>query len=232
MNEKLAGVRGWRLTETDRLRRELVPLREQDVEPRDGLNVVLTIDSVLQHIVESSLAEAMEKHSPISISGIVVRPRTGEILALATLPTYDPNNPGNARPEERRNRVISDIAEPGSTFKVIVVSGALNDGTVRPADTFDCEHGHFFFAGRTLHDHESYGVLTVEQIITKSSNIGAAKIGIRMGENRLYDYIRNFGFGSATGLPLLGEVSARLFVPPVKRWSKVTIAQIPTTGCA
>lgn len=227
LNEKLAGVRGWRLTETDRLRRELVPLREQDVEPRDGLNVALTIDSVLQHIVESTLAEAMEKHSPISISGIVVRPRTGEILAMATLPTYDPNNPGNAKPEERRNRVITDIAEPGSTFKIIVVSGALNDGTVRLTDTFDCEHGHFFFAGRTLHDHESYGVLTVEQIITKSSNIGAAKIGVKMGQDRLHDYISSFGFGSATGLPLPGEVSAKLFVPPVRRWSKVTIAQIP-----
>jgi cell division protein FtsI/penicillin-binding protein 2 len=222
---KLAGVRGWRVTEADRPGRELVALRKQDVEPRDGLNVVLTIDSVVQHIVESALAEAKEKHSPVSISGTVVRPRTGEILALATLPNFDPNNPGAAAPDARRNRVIADLAEPGSTFKIVVVSGALNDGVVRLSEVFDCEHGRFHFAGRMLHDHESYGALSVENIITRSSNIGAAKIGIKMGEGRLYDYIRTYGFGTQTGLPLLGEVSG--IVHPVKRWSKVSIAQIP-----
>jgi len=195
------------------------------VEPRDGLNVVLTIDSVVQHIVESALAEAMDKHSPLSVSGIVVRPRTGEILALATLPNFDPNNPGAASVCARRNRVIADVAEPGSTFKIVVVSGALNEGVVGLSDTFDCEHAYFHFAGRVLHDHESYGVLSVENIITKSSNIGAAKIGIQMGDSRLYDYIRNYGFGARTGLPLQGEVSG--IVHPVKKWSKVSIAQIP-----
>jgi cell division protein FtsI/penicillin-binding protein 2 len=226
-NSQLAGVRGWRVTETDHQKHELVALREQDVEPRDGLNVVLTIDSFLQNIVETALAEAMEKHNPISISGIVIRPRTGEVLALATLPNFDPNHPGLKGDEAHRNRVISDIAEPGSTFKIVVVSGALNEGTVRLSDTFDCEHGHFFFAGRTLHDHESYGVLSVENIITKSSNIGAAKIGIQMGENRLYDYVRRFGFGSATGVPLPAELSARVYVPPFKPPRKIAIAQIP-----
>ena len=224
-NSTLAGVRGWRLTELDRPGREVVPLREQDVEPRDGQNVVLTIDSVVQHIVESALADAMEKHSPISISGTVVRPRTGEILALATLPNFDPNNPGAASADARRNRVIADVAEPGSTFKIVVVSGALNEGVVRLSDTFDCEHGHFHFAGRPLHDHESYGVLSVENIITHSSNIGAAKIGIKLGEDRLYDYIHNYGFGTRTGVPLQGEVGG--IVHPVKKWSKVSIAQIP-----
>ena len=222
---RLTGVRGWRVTETDRPGRELVPLREQEVEPRDGKNVVLTIDSVVQDILESALAEAKEKHTPLSISGIVTRPRTGEILAMATLPNFDPNNPGAASPDARRNRVIADVAEPGSTFKTVVVSGALNAGVVRLSDTFDCEHGHFHFAGRVLHDHESYGVLTVEGIITHSSNIGAAKIGIKMGENRLYDYIQNYGFGTRTGLPLPGEING--IVHPVKKWSKVSIAQIP-----
>ena len=168
-NANLAGVRGWRVTETDKQRRELVALREQDVEPHDGRNVVLTIDSVIQHIVESALAEAMEKHSPLSISGIVVRPRTGEILALATLPNFDPNNLGAASPDALRNRVIADVAEPGSTFKIVVLSGALNDNLVQLSDVFDCEQGHFHYAGRVLHDHESYGLLSVEQIITKSS---------------------------------------------------------------
>lgn len=224
-DSKLAGVRGWRVTETDRPGRELVPLREQDVEPRDGFNLVLTLDSVAQHIVESALAEAMEKHSPLSVSGLVVRPSTGEILALATLPNYDPNNPGVASLDARRNRVISDVAEPGSTFKIVVVSGALNDRVVQLSDGFDCEHGRFHFAGRVLHDHESYGVLSVEDVIAKSSNIGAAKIGIKLGESRLHDYIRAFGFGTRTSLPLPGEVAG--IVHPVKDWSKVSIAQIP-----
>ena len=195
------------------------------MEPHDGLNVVLTIDSVVQHMVESALAEAMDKHSPVSISGIVVRPRTGEVLALATLPNFDPNTPGTASVDARRNRVIADLAEPGSTFKIVVVSGALNDGVVQLSDTFDCEHGHFYFAGRPLRDHEAYGVLSVERIITKSSNIGAAKIGIKIGASRLYDYIRNYGFGTPTGLWLPGEIGG--IVHPVKKWSKVSIAQIP-----
>ena len=224
-DSKLRGVRGWRVTEKDGKQREMVSRREQDVEARDGLNVVLTIDSVIQHIVETELAGAMEKHSPVSISGIVVRPRTGEILAMATLPNYDPNNPGSGTADARRNRVIADVAEPGSTFKIVVISGALNDRTVSLADSFDCEHGHFWYAGRNLHDHQSYGVLSVENIITKSSNIGAAKVGIKMGENRLYDYIRDFGFGTRTGIPLQGEVSG--IFHPLKSWSKVSIAQIP-----
>ena len=225
LNSKLSGVRGWRVTEIDNLHREQVTLREQDVEPHDGFNAVLTLDSVLQHILETALVEAMEKHSPISISGLMIRPRTGEILAMATLPNFDPNNPGNATPDARRNRVITDVAEPGSTFKIVVVSGALNDSTVHLTDSFDCEHGHWFYAGRELHDHESYGVLSVEKIITKSSNIGAGKIGVKMGETRLYDYIRDYGFGMASGLPLPGEVAG--IVHPVRKWSKVSIAQIP-----
>jgi cell division protein FtsI/penicillin-binding protein 2 len=224
-NSKLAGVRGWRRTETDRRGRELVSLRSEDVAPRDGFDVVLTIDSVIQSILESALADGMKQHSPISISGIVARPRTGEILAMATLPTFDPNNPGGAPPEARRNRVIADIAEPGSTFKIVTISGALNDETVRLTDTFDCENGHFAFAGKVLHDHEPYGVLTLLEGIMKSSNILAAKVGIKMGEARLADYIRNYGFGTRTGVPLPGEVPG--IVHPVKNWSKVSIAQLP-----
>jgi cell division protein FtsI/penicillin-binding protein 2 len=179
----------------------------------------------MQHIVEGALAEAMEKHAPVSASCVVVRPRTGEILAMVTLPNFDPNNPGAAPADARRNRVICDVAEPGSTFKIVVVAGALNEQIVRLADTFDCERGHFVYAGKVLRDHESYGVLTVENIITKSSNIGAAKIGIKMGEPQMYQYVRNFGFGTRTGLPLLGEVSG--IVHPLKDWSKLSLSRIP-----
>ena len=224
MQKQLSGVAGWRVTETDKAQRELVAFRDEDVFARDGLDVVLTIDSAVQHIVETALADAVQKHTPKSITGIVMRPRTGEILAMVSLPNYDPNQVNTITPESR-NRVITDVVEPGSTFKIVVVSGALNNGVVKLTDQFDCEHGHFAFAGKVLHDHEAYGMLSVENIITKSSNIGAAKIGIQLGAQSLYDYAWDYGFGQRTGIPLPGE--ARGFLYPVKNWSKVSIAQIP-----
>jgi cell division protein FtsI/penicillin-binding protein 2 len=122
--------------------------------------------------------------------------------------------------------VIDDVVEPGSTFKIVVVSGALEDSVVKLTDEFDCEHGHFYFAGRTLRDHEhDLGMTTVKDIIAKSSNIGAAKIGIKLGADNLYKYAWNFGFGQRTGIPLPGEAKGILY--PVKDWSKVSIAQIP-----
>ncbi len=225
MESQLSGVLGWRRTEIDGRRHELVAYRDQDVEARDGMNVVLTLDAGLQNILETELLEASRQHTPISISAVMVRPRTGEILAMATLPNFDPNRPGVFPADSLRNRVISDIAEPGSTFKIVVVSGGLNENAVKLTDQFDCEHGRFSFAGRTLHDHDSHGLLSVESIITHSSNIGAAKIGIKMGPTALYSYIHNFGFGVKTGVPLPGEVSGIVY--PTKDWSKVSIAQIP-----
>jgi cell division protein FtsI/penicillin-binding protein 2 len=224
LNSELSGVAGWRVTQTDRAQHELVALRDEDVQARDGLNAELTIDSVIQNILETELAQAMKEHTPRSISGIVIRPSTGEILAMATLPNYDPNQPSTISPETR-DRCITDVMEPGSTFKIVVVSGALNEGVVHLNDPFDCEQGHFAFAGRILHDHEPFGILTTEGIITKSSNIGAAKIGIKLGQDRLYDYASDYGFGERTGIPLPGEVAGILH--PVKDWSKVSIAQIP-----
>src|ERR1019366_3217144 len=224
MEKQLSGVAGWRVTETDKAQRELVAWRDEDVHARDGLNVVLTIDSAVQHIVETALADALQKHTPKSITGLVLRPRTGEILALASLPNYDPNQPNTITPETR-NRVITDVMEPGSTFKIVVVSGALNSGVVTLDDQFDCEHGHFAFAGRVLHDHDSQGILKTWEIIMHSSNIGAAKIGIKLGAQGLHDYAWDYGFGQCSGILLPGEVGGILY--PVKNWSKVSIAQIP-----
>jgi cell division protein FtsI/penicillin-binding protein 2 len=167
----------------------------------------------------------MEKHSPLSVSGIVMRPRTGEILAMASLPTYDPNNLQRTPVANLQNPAISTMAEPGSTFKIVVVSGALNDRLVRLTDVFDCEHGLWFYANHKLRDHEPYDNLSVQQIITKSSNIGAAKIGLKMGEKRLYEYITDYGFGQRTGLPLPTELCG--WVHAVSNWTKVSIAQIP-----
>lgn len=222
---QLAGMRGWRITETDGRRAEVVINREQDVEARPGLNVVLTIDMVIQNILELELADGMEKFSPISAMGMVMRPRTGEILAMAVLPNYDPNAPGKSAIENRRNRIIADQVEPGSTFKIVAISAALNEGVVKLSDTIHCENGMWYFMGKPLRDHGQHDVLSVEEVITKSSNIGTAKIAIMMGEQRLYDYVRGFGFGSRTGITLDGEVFGT--VHQVKDWDRLKISRIP-----
>lgn len=225
LDSKLKGVRGWRVTETDHRKREITVYREQEVEPKPGLNVVLTIDMVIQSIVEQQLAEAVKKHSPASVSAMVVRPNTGEILAMATLPNFDPNEPWAFKPDVMRNRMVTDQVEPGSTFKIVVVSAALNEGLIGLKDTFDCEHGRMSFMGKILRDHEPYDVLPVEDIIMKSSNIGSAKIGMKLGEERLHRYIKAFGFGARTDIGFSGEV--RGTVHEVKNWDKLAISRIP-----
>ena len=229
LNSTLSGVAGWRVTGTDSQKRELVALRDEDVRPRDGLNVVLTIDAAMQHILESEMADAMKEHEPVSITGLVTRPRTGEILAMASLPSFDPNNPGAAPPDALRNRVISDVMEPGSTFKTIVVSGALNEHVVSLNDVIFCENGVFHYGGIPLTDaeHDHFGNLTVEQVLEKSSNIGASKIGIKLQAPKLYDYMTRFGLGAQTGIPLPDESSAQNFVRPPDKWGKYSLAQIP-----
>ena len=227
LDEKLRGTRGWRVTETDRRQREIVVFRGQDVEPRPGLNAQLTIDMYIQNALEAQLSEAAQKFSPKSVCGLVVRPRTGEILAMASLPDFDPNRPGRATLDELRNRVISDMHEPGSTFKIVVVSAALNEKAVTLNDVFFCENGVWTFKGKPLHDHDhGFPNLTVERIITKSSNIGSAKIAVyRLGEEKLYDYMTRFGFGMKTGITLDGEI--RGWVAPYQKWDGLAISRIP-----
>lgn len=224
VNSALAGVSGWRVTEMVK-NRELVTSREQDVEPHPGHIVILTIDAGLQHIVESELADAVQKFSPESASAIVVRPPTGEVLALANLPTFDPNHFGDAAPSALRNRAITDCYEPGSTFKIVAVSAALNEGLVGLETRFDCEGGRTFFAGKPLRDDHPSGILSVEEIVGKSSNIGTFKIACQVGAPRLYQYIRNYGFGTVSGIPLLGEENG--IVHPPKEWSKLSISRVP-----
>lgn len=223
LDSVLSGVPGWRSTEMVG-RRELVTFRGQNVDPLAGRNVVLTIDAGLQHIVESELAAVMEKHAPISTSAVVVRPQTGEVLALANLPTFDPNRPGDALPEHRRNRAITDVLEPGSTFKIVAVSAALDQGLVTLNTRFDCESGRWWFAGKPLKDDHPSGVLPVQEIVMKSSNIGTAKIAVQLGPARLYEYIRKYGFGDLTEIPLAGEVDGLVYPP--KKWSKLSISRI------
>ena len=228
-DDKLRGASGWRVSGMDSRKNELVTLRDEDVQAQSGLNVVLTIDAAVQHILETALTNALARHAPESITGIVMRPRTGEILALASLPSYDPNNLRTINTNTEPDRVISDVMEPGSTFKTIVISGALNEHVVTLNDTVFCENGIFHYGGITLHDseHNHLGDIPVWEVLEKSSNIGASKIGIKMQAPKLYDYMEDFGLGQFTGIPLPHEVSAKNFVRPADKWGKYSIAQIP-----
>jgi cell division protein FtsI/penicillin-binding protein 2 len=225
LQSQLTGARGWRIIEIDKRKRERVERRVQDVSARNGLNAFLTIDLGIQNIIEQELVLALEKHRASGVTAIVVRPRNGNVIAMANLPTFDPRHPGDYDASARRNRAVTDTFEPGSTFKAVTVAGALNEGLVTLRNQFHCEDGRFYYAGKILHDHHPYGLLTVEKIITKSSNIGAAKVGMRLGAPRLHQYIRDFGFGSRTGISLPGEVAG--IVHPLKKWNKLSISRVP-----
>jgi cell division protein FtsI/penicillin-binding protein 2 len=184
-NNQLRGVRGWRISETDHKRREIVVYRQQEIEARPGLNVVLTLDIVVQNILESALEDAVQKHSPKSVSAMAVRPATGEILGLAVWPDFDPADPGNATPDHMRNRIVADSYEPGSVFKIVAIAAALNENLVRLTDMINCENGLWHYAGKPLKDHGHYSVIPFEMVVAKSSNIGTAKVGLMLGEERL-----------------------------------------------
>lgn len=225
MENYLQGRSGYETIERDRKGREIRVLREETLTPRDGYDVVLTVDQVIQHIVEVELEQAMVAYHPQAGMIIVSRPKTGEILAMSCRPTFDLNDPGKSPADARRNRCISDVAEPGSTFKIVVCSGALNDGLVTLESRFDCHNGQFLYGGRVLHDAHPYGILPVEAILYKSSNIGAAEVGLKMGAPTLYRYIQAYGFGRKSGIALPGEVSG--IAHPLAKWTSLSITRIP-----
>lgn len=225
LEEYLRGHDGYRYIERDRTGRELVPYRGQERAPRDGHQVRLTIDMAIQQIVESELDAAVKQFRPKMATCILMRPQTGEILALANRPNFDLNSIEQSTMEARRNRAITDMVEPGSTFKIVTTAAALTQKLVRPDSYVFCENGAFTWGGRVLHDHRGYGDLNIQDILVHSSNIGVAKLGIQLGEQRLYEAIRKFGFGERTGINLPGEISG--IVHPPHRWSKVSITRVP-----
>lgn len=224
LNEHLSGTRGWRETEVGGNRAELVMNRQQEVEAQNGLNAVLTLDAAMQHILETELGEIMAKFNPVSASAIVLRPRTGEILAMGSRPTYDPNQPGKSPIVALKNRMIVDSYEPGSTFKIVSIGAALNEGLTTLGERVDCERGTWNYKGRPLRDHDPLGVLSVEEVMMKSSNIGSAKIGLRLGDEGLFRYLTAFGFGERTGVMLPGESRGQLI--PLKKWDGITGSRV------
>ena len=228
MDYYLSGQDGWKETERDGRRRELLQFETQKVSPQDGLNVQLTLDLFIQNLIEEQIAIISEEYTPNSASIIVSEPNTGYILGMANYPDFDLNHSGKAKMDTMRNRAITDIIEPGSTFKLIPISAALNEKIVTTENTFDCNIRSVSYRGRTLKlpsDHRNYGELTLGGILKKSSNRGAAFIGIRLGEKALYEYARAFGYGQKTGIGLTGEV--RGIVHPVDKWDSLTITRFP-----
>ena len=225
MDEFLRGYDGFRFTERDRTGRELVQYRGQEHKARNGCNVRLTVDMGLQNIVESELQAACAQWKPKMALAILMRPQTGEILALVNRPNFDPAKVQDTPAEAVKNCAVVNLVEPGSTFKIVTTAATLNEKLATLDSTVFCENGHFSYAGRVLHDHHGYGDLSVEDILVHSSNIGAAKLGMRLGETKLYEYIRSFGFGERTGIALPGEING--IVHPVQHWSKISITRIP-----
>ena len=194
--------------------------------PRDGHHVVLTIDSVVQFIAERALEKAVARHRAAGGSAIVMDPATGEILAMVSLPTFDPNRFHDSPAASWRNRAVQDLYEPGSTFKIVTASAGLEDRVVTPSQMLDCGGGAITVANVTIHEHDGkqYDLLSFEDVIVHSSNVGSARVGLSLGRARFHEWIRRFGFGERTGISLPGESAGLL--RRAERWTQVSPASI------
>src|SRR5437868_213738 len=219
--DKLHGRPGQMLISVDARKQWFGSVEKQ---PEPGQNIVLTIDEKIQYIAERELEIAMAQTKAIAGTVVVENTRTGEILALANRPTFNPNLSREIRPERLKNHAVSDVYEPGSTFKLVTIAGALEEKVTRPDELFDCQMGSILFNGMRIHDSRPHGLLTVSDVLAESSDVGSIKIGMRLGEDRFYKYIRAFGFGQQTGIELPGET--RGLTKHVNRWSKVSIGAI------
>jgi cell division protein FtsI (penicillin-binding protein 3) len=220
----LKGVPGWAIFLRD-ARQKKLDIWEKMVLPVDGLDLVLTIDEVIQYIAERELDKAFKTFHAKGASIIVMDPHTGRILALANRPNYDLNDHSGVSKDAIRNRAICDLFEPGSVFKIVTASAAIEEKKVTEDDKFFCENGAYKIGGRILHDHTAHGTLTFRQVIEESSNIGTVKVAQILGADTLYKYLKSFGFGSKTGIELSGEISG--MIAPVRSWSKTSITAIP-----
>jgi len=223
MNDELSGHAGEVLVTSDVQRRGFASKTESAAEP--GQDVKLTIDSRIQFVAEQELAKMVALHHAKSGSLVAMDPRSGDILAMANVPTFDPNDPPKPGAiGARENLAISAPFEPGSVYKVITLSAALETTRLRPESMINCGGGKINLFGRVIHDHSRYGALSMADVLARSSNIGAINIGLQVGDKNLYNYIRRFGFGRKTGVPLPGESSG--MVRPLRVWQKSSIGSV------
>lgn len=225
LNQVIIGSKGSEVVEKDGRQRQFSTLQRETVSAKYGNSVFLTIDCEIQSIVEDELENACSKWKPDSAVAIAMDPFTGEVLAMANYPSFNPNSVQDSSPRERRNRVITDSFEPGSLIKPLIVSGALDSGLVKEDEKFFCHNGTFKVGSRVIKDTHSYNYLSVSDIVVHSSNIGMAQLGMRMGKNRLYSYLKGFSFGEKTGIQLPGEAKGKVW--PLNRWSLGSTMSVP-----
>jgi cell division protein FtsI/penicillin-binding protein 2 len=226
----LHGQDGWKETEQDGHHHEQEQFTSRDVKPADGLNVELTLDTMLQTYAQDEVTRLVKEYTPEGVTIIISEPSTGDILALANYPTFDPNHYRDYPLVNLKNRALSDVFEPGSTFKIVTASAALNENVVTPEDRFDCSKPTIEVNGRTHKlpmDDVPNGVLSVSEIVARSSNRGAANIGVLLGPVRLDDYAESFGFGQTSGLGLPGESRGDLQPPSAFDRDSLLITRVP-----
>lgn len=221
MNSVIKGRPGRVLVAADARRQSY---RSSVWEGQPGKNVVLTLDENIQYVAEKALAEAVRKRRAAGGAVIVQNPQSGEILAMANQPTFNPNQYAKSVPDALVNRAVAASYEPGSTFKLVTLSAVLEEKLTTPAEVINCQYGSIVLTGHVIHDHKPFGDLSVADVLAKSSDVGAIKLGLRLGEERFYRYIQNFGFGSRTDIALPGE--ERGLLKPPRHWSGISIGEI------
>ncbi|MSN25945.1 MAG: PASTA domain-containing protein [Geobacter sp.] len=218
----ILGNTGYMITERDALGRNISIMNTVFKDSSPGKNIVLTLDKTIQFIAEKELAKAVTESNAKNGMALVMESDTGKVLAMANYPTFNPNSYSHYSLAQLRNRVVADSFEPGSTFKVFTIASALDAGVIKESDVYNCENGNYRIADRTIHDDHPHSRLSISEIIKYSSNIGSAKIGFKMGEERLSRYLRNFGFGTRTGIDLPGESSGYM----KRNWYGIDLATI------
>ena len=221
---QLHGEKRVTVLQRDALGRTIFPKGGKEQVPTQGQALTLTVDEVIQYIAEKELDETVVRTHARSGTIIVMEPQSGAILAMAVSPRFDPNSVSALTPDRWRNRALTDTYEPGSTMKAVVAAAALEEKVMTPSSMIFGENGKMTIASTTIHDHEKLGWMTFSEMIQKSSNIGAAKTGMALGDQRLYRYLQAFGFGQRTEIDLPGEVNGLLKVP--KSWGRRTLASI------
>jgi cell division protein FtsI (penicillin-binding protein 3) len=223
-NSTILGSTGYLVTERDALGRDIAQKGTVVTKASKGQNVTLTLDKNIQYITEKELAKAVTQSGAKGGMALVMEPQSGRVLAMANYPGFNPNAYFKYSPSLFRNKTIVDSFEPGSTFKVFLISAALEEKAITPNDTFNCENGSYAIGGRVIHDTHKYGRLTVAEILKYSSNIGASKIGTRLGQEKLYGHLKDFGFGARTAIDLPGEAYG--YLREGSQWFGVELANI------
>jgi len=224
LNHYLKGKEGMSQILRDAKQRELL-IEKNYVAPQDGANIILTIDETIQYIAERALEDGYKKFNAKGASIVVLNPKTGEVLALANQPTYNLEEFSSANPENKTNRALAYTYEPGSVFKIVAASAALEENAFKETDMIFCENGSYKVGNHYLKDHDPLGTLSFKEVIEQSSNIGTTKIAQRLGPEVFYKYAHKFRFGMRTGIDMLGEVGGWLKSP--SQWSKTSIGAIP-----